>query len=74
MKKIRRFYAMLRRRGAALPEPLDCDARAAMARCTACHATGLCDELLATPGSGGNRTFCPNAHYIEHLREDALKF
>lgn len=74
MKKILRIYAMLRRRSAALPEPLNADAHAAIARCAACRATGICDELLATPGSGGNRTFCPNVHYIEHLREDALKF
>jgi hypothetical protein len=74
MKRILRLYAMLRRRAAALPEPLNADGHAAIARCAACRATGLCDELLATRGSGGNRSFCPNAHYIEHLREIALKF
>jgi hypothetical protein len=25
-------------------------------------------------GGGGNRSFCPNAHYIERLREARLKF
>jgi len=74
MKTIRRLYAMLRRRAAALPKPLDADARAAIARCRACPATELCDELLASPGNGGYRAFCPNAHYVEHRREITLKF
>ena len=74
MTRILRLFAMLRRRGAALPKPLDADAHAALARCAACRHAAMCDELLATPGNGGNRSFCPNAHYIEHLREDALKF
>lgn len=69
-----RFAAMLRRRGATLPEPLDADARAALVRCAQCVAAALCDELLRTPGNGGYRGFCPNTHYIEWRRESVLKF
>jgi hypothetical protein len=65
---------MLKRRGAGLPEPPDADAQAALARCAACPHTALCDELLATPGNGGYRAFCPNAHYVERQCEDGLKF
>ena len=71
---MKRFLAMLRRRGAALPNPPDGDAQAAVKRCEECRHPALCDELLATPGNGGNRSFCPNAGYIERLRERALKF
>lgn len=71
---MKRLLAMLRRRGATLPNPPDADARAAVQRCQECRHPALCDELLATPGNGGNRSFCPNAGYIERLRERALKF
>ncbi len=71
---MKRFLAMLRRRGAAAPNPPDADALAAAKRCEQCPHTALCDELLATPGHGGNRSFCPNSGYIEQLRERALKF
>ena len=72
--KLVRLYVMLRRRGAALPNPPDADAMAALARCERCLHQGFCDELLASPGSGGNRSFCPNAHYVERQREARLKF
>jgi hypothetical protein len=71
---MKRLLAMLRRRGATLPNPPDADARAAVQRCQECRHPALCDELLATPGNGGNRSFCPNTGYIERLRERALKF
>ncbi len=71
---MKRLLAMLRRRGAALPMPPDGDAIAAMERCEACRCTQLCDELLASPGRGGYRAFCPNAGYVEQRRERALKF
>jgi len=74
MSKTVRVLAMLKRRGTRLPEPLDADAHAALARCAACRLTMLCDELLATPGNGGYRAFCANAHYVEHRREEELKF
>ena len=54
--------------------PPDADARAALARCERCPHTRLCDELLASPGSGGDRSFCANAGYIAQLRERELKF
>jgi hypothetical protein len=65
---MKRLLAMLRRRGAALPDPPDAAASAALARCEACRHTELCDELLATPGSGGYRAFCPNTPYVEQVR------
>jgi hypothetical protein len=69
-----RLIAMLRRRGAQLRLPLDADALAALQRCENCLHQDLCDELLATPGAGGNRSFCPLAPYVESLREGQLKF
>jgi len=71
---MKRFLAMLRRRGAVAANPPDTDALAAVERCERCAHTRLCDELLASPGHGGNRSFCPNAGYIEQLRERSLKF
>jgi len=71
---VKRLLAMLRRRGATLPNPPDTDALAALQRCDACPHTALCDELLASPGSGGSRTFCANAGYIAQQRERELKF
>ncbi len=65
---------MLRRRGAALPNPPDPEALLALGRCEACRYTQLCDELLASPGNGGYRAFCPNTHYVEQQRERRLKF
>lgn len=71
---MKRLLAMLRRRGATLPERPDADALQAIERCEACRHKALCDELLATPGSGGSRSFCPNAPYVEQLREKELTF
>ena len=71
---MKRLIAMLRRRGAALPNPPDADALAAARRCEQCRHGALCDELLATPGNGGNRSFCPNSGYVEQMRERGLKF
>ena len=69
-----RLIAMLRRRGARLPEPLDADAVAAIRRCQACRMTKLCDALVAQPGNGGYRGFCPNSAYVEYLRQNCLRF
>lgn len=71
---MKRLLAMLRRRGAALPERPDRDAMAAIMRCESCRHTGLCDELLASPGNGGYRSFCPNTGYVEQQRERSLNF
>lgn len=71
---MKRLLAMLRRRGATLPNPPDADALAAVRRCAQCPHTALCDELVATPGSGGSRSFCANAGYIEQLRSRSLTF
>jgi len=65
---------MLRRRGATLPARPDADALRAIARCETCLRTALCDELLASPGNGGYRGFCPNAQYVEYLRDKELTF
>jgi hypothetical protein len=72
--RMKRLMAMLRRRCAVLPNPPDADALAAVHRCDRCAYTKLCDDLLASPGNGGQRSFCPNAGYIEQLRERGLKF
>ncbi|HEY3073720.1 MAG TPA: DUF6455 family protein [Burkholderiales bacterium] len=69
-----RLFDMLRRRGAMLPQPPDRDARAAVQRCDACNAKALCDEYLAGQNSAAGRSFCPNAPYVESLREGRLKF
>ncbi len=74
MNARQRLEAMLRRRGAALPEPPDADALAAIARCETCRHTDLCAELVASPGSGRNRSFCPNTGYVEALRQRSLAF
>jgi hypothetical protein len=71
---MQRLLRMLRRRGAALPMRPDPDARAAIERCERCPHEKACDELLASPGNGGNRSFCSNAPYIEQLREARLRF
>ena len=71
---MKRLLAMLRRRGAMLPQSPDADALAAVKRCEACPHTALCDELLASPGNGGYRAFCPNSAYVEQRREGSLKF
>jgi hypothetical protein len=72
--RMKRLLAMLRRRGATLPARPDADALQAIKRCEACRHAALCDELLASPGSGGNRSFCPNAPYVEQRREKELTF
>ena len=69
-----RLLAMLRRRSATLPVPPDADAMAAVRRCEDCRMTGLCDALLAQPGNGGYRGFCPNSAYVEVLRQNCLRF
>jgi hypothetical protein len=69
-----RLFDMLRRRGAVLPQAPDSDARAAVQRCEACNAKAPCDEYLAAQNPAAGRSFCPNAHYIECLREARLKF
>lgn len=74
MSAAQRLAAMLARRGATLPPVADADTEAALHRCATCAAKPLCDELLATPGNGGYRAFCPNTHYVERRREGQLKF
>lgn len=71
---MKRLLAMLRRRGASLPNPPNDDALAALRRCESCRYTDLCDELLASPGNAGYRAFCPNSHYVEQQRERRLSF
>lgn len=69
-----RLVAMLKRRSAGAPEIVDADAMAAIARCESCRMTQLCDELVAQPGTGGYRGFCPNGAYVEVLRQNRLRF
>ena len=74
MSRRLRLFEMLRRRSAALPEPRDASAQAAIARCEQCHAKALCDAWLAAPDDKAPRTFCPNSGYVEHRRQVSLEF
>ena len=69
-----RLEAMLRRRGAALPESPDADALAALQRCKSCNYKTLCDEFLSAHSASGSRAFCPNSHYIEVRRQQRIDF
>jgi hypothetical protein len=73
-----RLHEVMRRRGAAPPEPMTeataHDAALAARRCTVCGSQALCDELLAAGRSEGYGLFCPNAHYIEQQRNRNLDF
>jgi hypothetical protein len=73
-KRPLRLIAMLRRRGGVLPVPPDANALAAVSRCESCRMGALCDALLAQPGNGGYRGFCPNSPYVEYLRQNCLRF
>lgn len=68
-----RLFEAMRLRNARLPEPLPPaavpDLEAAKRRCLACGAKALCDEFLAgRAASPGFALFCPNNHYIEHVK------
>ena len=73
-----RLRMMMRLRGAWLPESLTGqparDAAQAVKRCLTCPRVALCDELLASGRAEGYGLFCPNTHYIEHLRNRTLQF
>jgi len=74
LDELARLKAMLRRRGAALPQVPDADALAALARCKSCNYQKLCAEFLAAPDSSGVFTFCANSHYIAVRRQQRLEF
>jgi hypothetical protein len=68
-----RLPEMLKLRGAALPESMGeaaaRDAAIAFRRCQLCSAKGVCDAYLKADNPETYRGFCPNAAYIESLRE-----
>jgi hypothetical protein len=73
-----RLPKMMLLRRAYLPQPMTtaatADLLAARDRCARCYHSRLCDEVLASGRSEGYGLFCPNTHYIEHLRGNALRF
>ncbi|TAK82073.1 MAG: hypothetical protein EPO20_23650 [Betaproteobacteria bacterium] len=73
-----RLTEVMQYRGASLPDPLD-EAGAryhahAVRICIACPNKPLCDEWLRAGRPANSCAFCPNAHYIEHLRLGGLAF
>ena len=73
-----RLVEVMRARSAYLPQPLTPpaahDFEQASQRCAGCHQKELCDELLARGAKEGYGRFCPNAAYIEQLRNGSLTF
>jgi len=73
-----RLMEVMQERRACLPDPLTPQARRdfeqAKRRCADCNSKELCDELLARDAKEGYGRFCPNAAYVEQLRDHSLKF
>ena len=73
-----RLVEVMRARSAYLHEPLTPaaahDLGKAKQRCADCHQKEFCDELLARGAKEGYGRFCPNAAYIEQLRNGSLTF
>lgn len=73
-----RIDAVLQLRGIAPHLPLDyaeaLDAAAAMKRCRECPCKQICDEAIGGGDVKRLSLFCPNAHYVEHLRSRSLEF
>jgi len=73
-----RLDRVMRLRGAFLPDPLPPTAARhaedARQRCLACRLKKLCDETLAAGKPEPFSLFCPNTHYIEHVRNRILRF
>lgn len=68
----------MRLRKAYLPDPLTPEQarhlEAAKERCLACHAKGLCDEMLEAGAADAFSLFCPNCHYVQQVRSSSLRF
>ena len=73
-----RLHEMMHLRGVpplrTLDPALERDAAAAMRRCLACGSKALCDEQLHAGRGEGFKLFCPNALYVEWLRDTSLHF
>jgi len=73
-----RLMEVMQARRACLPDPLTSlakrDFEVAKHRCADCNSKELCDELLAKGAKEGYSRFCPNAAYVEQLRDHSLKF
>lgn len=67
--------AMLRRQGAVLPDPITqavgYDYAVAVRRCLNCGVSASCAKWLEQGKREGYEEFCPNAGYIERLKEPA---
>jgi hypothetical protein len=70
-----RLPEMMKLRGASLPahktQPDVLEAARAIERCERCNAKELCDAYLEAGNPDSYRGFCPNAAYIESLRDKA---
>jgi hypothetical protein len=75
--RVRLFEVMSLRR-VYLPEPLGAvgahELQQAKRRCLACGVASLCEEALQNADARGFSLFCPNAHYLQHLRTASLIF
>jgi hypothetical protein len=78
VKEPLRLVEVMRRRAACLPDALTAeqkrDLEAAKRRCADCNSSRLCDELLVRGAKHGYGRFCPNAAYVEQLRDHSLEF
>jgi hypothetical protein len=76
-KRVRVVEVMALRR-IHLPHPLGGEGQReferAKRRCLACRVTKLCDEALSKADVNGLSLFCPNNHYLQHLRNASLAF
>ncbi len=73
-----RLVEVMRLRQAYLPQPPTAEAERcfeeAKRRCLACNFKKLCDESLAAGRQAAFGAFCPNTHYIQHVRTASLRF
>ena len=73
-----RVVEVLPLRRAYLPQRLRAEEarelEAAKRRCLDCRVTRLCDEALEKSDARAFGLFCPNIHYIEHVRHLSLSF
>ena len=64
-----RLPEMLVMRGARPPRAIGADGELAIQRCQHCSSKELCDAYLKAGYPDAYRGFCPNAAYVESLRD-----
>ena len=73
-----RLVEVMRLTRAYLPDAPSAEAarsfEEAKRRCLACNFKKLCDEALAAGTRAAFSAFCPNTHYISHVRTASLSF